>query len=50
MSRAVREECGCTHDHRRWIKLCPPHEAEHAELHARAAADHAASKVPEVPT
>lgn len=41
--RTVRTPCGCRHtvgERARWIELCPTHEAEANERHARAQREH----------
>jgi len=44
MSRPTRHPCGCTSNDRAWVSLCDKHRAEHAELHERAAREHATPK------
>lgn len=41
--KKIREDCGCEHDHRKWLKLCPTHQAEYDALHRQALEDHKTS-------
>lgn len=42
--KGYKEPCGCRSIDSEWIKLCPAHEAEWQEIHARWKADHEAQK------
>lgn len=39
--RKTTLDCGCQNDGHRWLSLCAAHGAEAAELHNRAAREHA---------
>jgi hypothetical protein len=44
--KTAKDECGCRYevgDRERWIECCQAHEAEWAELHARAAVERPAA-------
>lgn len=42
----AREPCGCKHDGRKWLELCPTHREEHDARHEMAHAEHLARAKP----
>jgi hypothetical protein len=40
----TREPCGCRHNARAWLELCPAHKQEAAERHEAHAAEMAARR------
>lgn len=43
--RMFMDRCGCEWQGQRWLKLCPQHAAEEADVHRRAMDDYHARRV-----
>lgn len=48
MTRATKEECGCTHDGQRWLTECSDHKKANDAHHARAMAEHRGERNPQL--
>jgi len=44
MSKGYKQPCGCRCTDSEWIEMCPAHEAEWQEVHARWRAEHEATR------